>query len=477
MNDPRISIYEVNAISSVRCWYETPGRVHDPTSLTLDVTLPPEDDRGRSDGQRPSISTLCEYLLQTKVITRVILEAKGKKFCPKDVGALALATSANANIENLIYSGNAKLPYDDFIAYVQKRAQFLKQLSMGMIWQYETLPESKKNALAHEVFRLPLLNSLSIYLDNSRGPTELLFQLLHSKQGLRTLVIVGSRSYDSAEWILDPLCSLLRSVPLESLELRKAEMNNTDMKRLLHGVQCCSTIASLSLCGDFTYATQKEILHFFRQLREAVSHIRKFCLRDNVSEIATILTRPVNQSMDSIGSKLQVLHLDDMPDIKCLMEALSTKGSQLLTLSFHHLHGASWRQLFQYLPYMMSLRDLTVKYVSQLNQNPLTADAFLLALRKNCSLQKVSIAYNGAKHIPFFSATNAKRVQLYCDRNQLAAGLLQCTVATEVLLSMCPSLWQVVKPAMLMAPNAILRGLLACGSMIGPLGKENPVYL
>jgi hypothetical protein len=171
-------------------------------------------------------------------------------------------------------------------------------------------------------------------------------------------------------------------------------------------------------------------------------------------------------SMNSIGSSLQILELDTaVMNTPRLLEALTMQGSQLVTLSLKSAWEMSWQPWIQYLPEIVRLCELAILHERGGTFVDIGQEDFLDALRKNGSLQKVSIV-----NIKCWGTTEMQRAQLYCDRNRF--GVLQehhmdCN-ATVSQPFLCPSLWHVIKPAWRVAPRAIFSGLLACHEFFGP---------
>jgi hypothetical protein len=236
-------------------------------------------------------------------------------------------------------------------------------------------------------------------------------------------------------------------------------------------------------CMEITVA--HEMAAWFRQPRE--SSLRELCLvgeycfyDESVAAITSILT-PLDGSRQEIsaGASLRVLDLDIrlVQDIQLLVEALASKRSQLRTLSLRDLNPATSVQLARYLPDMMSLRDLNVKW----GWRDCNVPTLLDALRQNGSLQTVSIGSVYSDGLLCAADSELLRIQSYCDRNRWATGLLQklgmaldedglMRSEDATLLSLCPSLLHVVKPARRMAPSVLLCGLFACSEAIGPHG-------
>jgi hypothetical protein len=115
---------------------------------------------------------------------------------------------------------------------------------------------------------------------------------------------------------------------------------------------------------------------------------------------------------------LRVLKLDvGLENIQSLLKALTVKGSQLATLSIKYLLTNP------YIPEMATLRELVIEHKHASMEDTESTD-FLVALWKNGSLQKVSIAHMKL----WWHTTDLQQMQLYCDRNRLARGLLHMTL-------------------------------------------------
>jgi hypothetical protein len=430
------------------------------SSLVLDLTLP--------FGKRSNIALLCKHLNQCKGIRHVTLLSQGD-FCPEDVSAVFQAFRGKV-IQVRFHK--VQLPHSDFQANPQRT------VSLNSVWKYEELPEYKRSELSRIVGSLPRLEVLRIVLDGCYSPADLCLQLelLHSHPTLRKLVISGFYSSPASDGAMNQLLTLLQStVPFKSLKLKQTTLNRLDAVRLLQGLSCCSTLVCLSLDCQFGTAVG-EIVNVFREERLLKPSLQEFRFYEGTvpftSEpcITTILTPIHVRSMYSMGSSLQVLKLDvGLENIRSLLEALTMKGSQLVTLSIKSLLAKSWLPWIPYIPEMATLRELVVEHKHASTQDTERTD-FLVALWKNGSLQKVTIS--DMKW--WWHNTEMQQLQSYCDRNRLARGLLHRHILAALNCVdrqpfLCPSLCQVMKPALRVAPSVIFSGLMVCCDNIGPL--------
>jgi hypothetical protein len=449
--------------------------------LKVDMTQCPR-------AERSNLFTLCEYLSTTKTVIRHVFLVTNGKFCPMDVGRIAVAVHDNPVIEHVFCSEDTKFPFDDFMTCIERTSQTRKSLTLRPIWQYKNLLESEKNELAEAISALPLLEDLSIYLDRSSyGPNERMLQLLHSHQCLRKLAITRFSSDEAqSDKFLVQLSNMLLSGMLESLELRDSVLNTQDTRKLLQGLQCCPTLSRVSLDCCFGAGAPDEFVKFLREEKEdAVPPIQEFRLYEQrgryaYHELDTILTPPTSKRLSTIGASLQILQLNvDMEDIGSMVNALTLQGSQLLSLSVRTLLDRSWLQLLRGLPAIMHLRELSVRYIRIDDSSP-SASAFLPALCQNGSLQKVRVAWKN--YYPFFSDIELQQVKHFCDRNSRVCELLQMATSTvsdgigpkdtDNQFVLCPSLLNVVKPVTRMAPGVVLGTLLALGEMVGLHGHR-----
>jgi hypothetical protein len=294
------------------------------------------------------------------------------------------------------------------------------------------------------------------------------------------------------EAMIEQLSSVLPSiVSLQSLELKNFSFSKSSMVKFLQALRACSALRSLLLGDEFPDESAQEITRFFCEGQETESPIRNFHLSEcsgyiaDLSDISAILNPPQDQTRKSIGSSLQVLELlVGMEDVSSLWKALTLKGSQLQTLilQLDTDTACSWGKLIQCLPQIMRLQELTVTYV-WCDASDISSLSLLQAFCGNGSLQKVSIGKKDGDMI--FSTMEWRQIQSYCNRNRWACGLLQSTnlmpndgstcFVDDAVLSLCPSLFRVVKPSFRMAPSFILVGLLACCKGVGPQHREKRI--
>jgi hypothetical protein len=313
---------------------------------------------------------------------------------------------------------------------------------------------------------------------------DLMLEQLQSHQRLRILSITtNARTHPLPlldEAILQTFSSLLCSaVPLESLELKNFNFfTREQLVLMLNAMHHCSTLVRLVLSGDWEYGAARDMAAWFRQARE--SSIRELCLGGQVDynggTAMTSLLTPLagNLRQSSAGALLRVLELDTpLNDVQSLVEALADQRCQLRTLSLRDLNYASWQRLNHHLPDMMSLRDLTVKYVDDY----FVAPNFLRALRQNGNLQTVSIG--SLPGSAMLSSAELQLIQSYCSRNRWAAGMLQTLDEDGQMdredASLLPLLLHAIKPARRMAPSTVFGGLLACNEAIGPLRRAKRI--
>jgi hypothetical protein len=432
------------------------------SSLTLDLNgLPDQNFR---------FSRFCRYLSESRVLRSVTFTCKTYTGCSRLPRRFVRALTENSLIEEVSFSGDVAIEncYEDLLAFIQGKAKSLMRLSIPFLhWT---------NELGQAIGSLQVLECFSmIHLVDC--PLDLMLQRLQPYRCLRKLSI-AAMDYPLPfldDTIAHPLSSFLCSdIPLESLELKGFMFSRDQSVPLLDAMLSCSTLVRLVLTGELEVIATREMEALFRQPRE--SSLRELCLggehppygRADVSSILTPLEGSSQQS--SAGSLLQVLELYVPPSqgIQSLLAELATKRSQLRSLSLGFLDRVASEQLSQFLPDMMSLRNLNVKYVL----NECSPDPFLRALRQNGSLHAVCLSSISAT----FSTDELLRIQSYCDRNRWATGSPQKLGAghdEDVLMhhedaTLLPSLLHAVKPAGRMAPSAFLGSLVACDEAIGP---------
>jgi hypothetical protein len=382
-------------------------------------------------------------------------------------GTLVRALTGNSFIQEVAFRGVAVPKYRDFVAFLQRKAQSLKRLSIPYVQWTDELRLAIGLLQALECFTM-------IYSVDC--PMEYVLQQLQSYRRLRKLSIAARYFVlDDTIPVVGPLsCLFCSEIPLESLELNDFEFRRDHLVPLLHAIRSCSTLVRLVLTGDWEVEAACNLVAWLHQPRE--SSLRELGLggcysSDAFAVMTSILTPPEGCSQQSsVGSLLRVLELDFyFIDIAVLLVALTNKMSQISTLSLGSLNRATSWQLTRYLPEMISLRQLNVKSIWDCD--PTT---FPPAFRRNGSLQSVSFHSVGGRG--FFGTAEKRRIQSYCDRNRCAHVLLQKLDddgpmhhhADATSLCLCPLLLHAVKPAWQMAPSAFLGGLVACKEAIGP---------
>jgi hypothetical protein len=476
-NDPSITdlsiqISDRDRLSALLGALQQNGHV---ASLTLDFN-------GLKSNRTFQCPRLFRYLSESKVLRRVTLACARYSGCSDLPKRLVRALTENPLIEEATFRAFLdKYWHDDVLAFLQRKPHSLKRLSLFLRSWTTELCLAIGSLQALERFSASLLVNC---------PMDLMLQPLQHHRCLRTLRIIApfrSSSLDDTLITL-PVSSLLRSeVPLESLELHVFEFNQDQLMPLLNAMNSCPTLVRLVLTGDMEIEAAREMTAWFRQPQECF--LRELCLggdyyfqHESATVMSSILTPLEGSSpqQSSAGACLRVLDVDvrHVRDLQ-LLEALATERCQLRTLSLRELNEDTWRQLTRYLPDMMSLRELNVKFVLG-DCNPST---FVRALRQNGSLHTVFAASVRTGRIDaLFSTAELRRIQSSCDRNRWAAeslqelkdgGLLRREDAT--LLYLCPLLLRAVKPARRMAPNAFLSGLLACDEAIGPRGRAKRI--
>jgi hypothetical protein len=180
------------------------------------------------------------------------------------------------------------------------------------------------------------------------------------------------------------------------------------------------------------------------------------------------------KATNGMGSSLQVLEVRDksnLDDIEGVLKPLTMPCSQLLELSLGSLSEDVCPQLAEFLPDLHILRELNLQFQSDMDRARLSPQSFLHALRRNGSLRRVSVSlaesnrdyrYTGAS---LLVGLGCRRMQAFCDRNRLAAGLLQLNA--QMPLSLVPSLCRAVSQSPRMAPTFLLAGMRAADDAIG----------
>jgi hypothetical protein len=425
-------------------------------SVTLGVCGPPS-----SQEEFPG---LCKYLRESKVLQSVTFTCATSSCRPGLPGSLVRAMTGNSSIQEVTVCRNVGIDCcpENFLAFLQSKAQSLKSLSIPLVHWTDELRLAIGSLQALECFSI--VNSFDC-------PVEFLLQQLQSYRRLRKLSIVAEIDlrYFSADTIVHPLSSLLHSgTPLKSLELSGFRLSRGDLVPLLDAMHSCSTLIRLKLTGDWEVDAAHDLATWLHKPCE--SSLRELGLgwwypSDVVAVMTSMFTFPEGSSQQSsVASLLRVLELDSLfDDIAFLLAALMNKRSRISTLSLCSLNDVTGRQLTQCLPDMMNLRNLHINRMWDFD--PATVPP---AVRRNGSLHTVTVGSGW----PWFSTTEKRRIQSYCDRNRYTRGLLQKLDDEDgpMRLSLSPLLFHAIKPAWRMAPSAFLGGLLACKEAIGPRG-------
>jgi hypothetical protein len=423
-------------------------------------------------------ASLVQYLKEGESIRSVKLK-DSLRYYPQIIGDVMRSLIENPSAKLEAFDSRFLLPCKELLALLHAKSQFLKRLSICGIhsppsgyplWIHDWIWRQT----SHAIRSLAVLESLSLaFAYPNDGNIELLFGEMHSHACLRKLQI--SKSYAQNDCAMIPsLRSLLCSgVRLEKLELAHFDFGEEMIEQLVHGMASCQSLAHLSL-EDCTFrnnpAVASTLVRFLQSSRETRSrylseeHAGSTSVRIATASLSS--GSEIARATDDIGSSSQVVHLryNTVDVLQDVLNPLAKEGAQLLSLTLCHT-PETIALLTQDLPIYLRLRNLTFQMSS--GQSSTWSVAFLLALRKNGSLHKVTATMEDGEPV-------GNWIQSWCDRNRVAPTLLsQLNLTSEACdheqtpMHLSPLLYKVVSQTPRMAPTWLLSGLLASSDAIG----------
>jgi hypothetical protein len=239
-NDPSItdlSIQISNRSRLNKALKALEGNVH-VSSVTLDL----------NDLSDPSVqcASLCQYLGKSKVLRSVTLTCHRNFGFSSLPGTFVRALTGNALVEAVTFCGDIAMQYwyDDFLAFLQSKAQSLKRLSIQAVCLTRRVSPvvNWTNELVLAIGSLQALECLTMV--HSVGcPLDVVLQRLQSHRRLRMLSISATTNvinlpiFQLDSTITSPLSSFLSNVPLETLELKDFRYTRDQLAPFLHATQ------------------------------------------------------------------------------------------------------------------------------------------------------------------------------------------------------------------------------------------------
>jgi hypothetical protein len=473
-NDPSITQVEIRVHEHTQQqdeWLEVLQRNTTVTSLILNVT-----ECTSTEG--PAFSALCRYLEQCESINAIEFRCYDVSVANRVWSFVPILRSLvmNSSLELVKFQSTIRFPSFELDALLQANAHSLKYLLIGgcgITW--EASARLRQSALA--VSSLPVLERLcfgALFCGSSSFAL-----LLHSHTCLRELSILGSHSRQTNMHTVSALSSLLHSgVLLYSLALVEFTLDKEMVESLVRGLGSCRTLMLTADCVDAS-----AVFSIADVLGSSQSIHRLSLMNSTLSiRIAVHMAEAVLRVAEQTGSSLQALDIDceQIDDIQEVLRMLTKKECPISSLTLSHLSETTWLQLIRYLPLIVCLRELELGCWNNIGCH---RDAFLHALRKNGSLEQVSIFTLHRHHYwPSFEGqpvridSVVRWIRSCCDRNRIARGLMQNPTTngtdegdeiSQTLLPLLPLLCRVATQAPRTAAT-VLVGLLMDNDSIGP---------
>jgi hypothetical protein len=419
-----------------------------------------------------SFADLLRYLEQTQSLREIELTFDNDRehaYSEELVRQVLRSLTRNASLElSSLNSVLVKAPCLELMELLNAQSHCIKHLEFRAGYGAgQEVPDSMLRCFARQVGTLSVLESVNLSF-SSYEHTVLMLNGLRSHSCLRELSTSGAIHEGDGPFVR-AVSSLLHSgVRLDTLHLDYIILDTERVEILVQGLEsCCSSLVnlSLSLCvvDEADASIGMALARCIRQCQN-LRRLELFTVGDSMNIAASILTVTATEV---IGSSLQFLRLEcsDDNDIRNMLEPLTARGTQLVSLSLSGLTDTTWQQLIQYLPRIRCLR--TLRFSFRLEEM-VTSLPFLRALSQNGSLHEVSL--DASPDDPFFSDLDLRWIETLCNRNRCAPAMLQRPDIDSIDSTLCadartplpliPSLCRVVVQTPRMAPSFLLASLL-----------------
>jgi hypothetical protein len=306
---------------------------------------------------------------------------------------------------------------------------------------------------------------------------------------LRSLRIrVGDRTDSRAP--VEALATLLRlTSSLETLDVSGVLFSIYGMQSFVNGLRSNHTLSKLILVEYKVPRNSIAFCEYLQTKQVQPSNLQELQYDGNIDSLAGAMVLEqngnLNQQQNSIGSALQVLHLQSQNedplrsagphDIASFLHLYGAKASMihLKMLSIERLCKKSCKALLQCAPHLVHLRSLKISCI-KLEAQELTHQ-LVKAFKQNGSLHNVSVpATFHHEHRKYFMGRS--RLRNYCARNQKIPMLLVlpqqsdqfCSISSTAEKWLTPTLFLAARQASRTAPNMMLLGLHCLADLAGP---------